>query len=89
MFGAELSKLEDWLKYHSWLNRIIKSNKKSNFFNQYKLIQFIYTGYWQTPFNRFKGQVSLMEFVREIFSKTNNTSTAQKIKEIIKYIFKK
>jgi glycosyltransferase involved in cell wall biosynthesis len=80
---------EEWITQHLWFNRIILANKKSLYFNHEKLTQFIYHGYWLTPFLKYKNQFTLKMFLYLLFSETNRMSFGQKLKEILKYILKK
>lgn len=80
---------EEWMAQHLWFERIIQANKNSNYFNHDKLRQFIYNGYWITPFIKYKNQLNVGTFLSQLFSVLNQMSFSQKLKEIIKYIFKK
>lgn len=82
-------KKEDWTAQHSWFNRIVLANKESLYFNHEKLTQFIYNGYWLTPFLKYKNQLNWNTFLSQLFSEINKMTFGQKLKEIVKYILKK
>lgn len=85
----EINDLNSWNSLHNWLARIIYANEQSRFFNQTKLIQFIYYNYWQTPFRKFGTQTGFISYVKQVFSIINQESFTQKLKSVIKYFIKK
>lgn len=89
LLEPHFSNKNEWIKHHQWLNRIVLANKFSNYFNHFKLRQFIYNGYWQTPFNQFKNQLTWSEFSAQINSEICPYTFIQKMKAWIKYIIKK
>lgn len=80
---------EEWSKYHNWLEKIVTTNAKTGYFNQDKLVNFIYNGYWQTPFRNTASKLGFGTLVKHTFSLLNQQSSIQKIKYIIKHIIKK
>lgn len=79
----------EWLRLHNWLNLLVKSNQKSNFFNKQKLKEFIFKNQWQSGFEKFKKELSITELMTVLNSLIYNGNLIAKTKEIIKHIIKK
>lgn len=81
-----ISSLNEWLEYHNWLNKLVKANEQSGFFDQAKLKEFLYMNYWLLGFNQFKQQMRFKQFVQVLNCPLNPLSTLGKFKIIAKQL---
>lgn len=80
---------DEWLKYHTWLNKIVEANARSNFFDHQKLQEFLFMNYWISGFNQFKQNLSLKQFINIINCPLNPLGQFHKYKLIAKYLIGK
>lgn len=78
--------LEEWLPYHQWLNKLVKANDQSRFFDQATLKEFLFMNYWMTGFNQFKSQMSLKQFIQVANCPLNPLNRFGKYKLIAKQL---
>lgn len=81
--------LEEWLRFHHWLNQIVKANETSRFFNHQLLKDFLFMNYWMAGFNQFKNEMSVMQFYQIIHCPLNPLSLFGKYKLLAKHLIGK
>lgn len=84
-----INTLEEWLKYHQWLNKIVKANESSHFFDHQLLKDFLFMNYWMAGFNQFKGQLSMKQFVQIVNCPLSPLSLFGRYKLLAKHLIGK
>lgn len=87
VYAEPLPDKETWNRFDIWLNKIIKANRVSCYFNHKKLIQFLRHNFWQTAFNQFyKKNIDLPSLLKNLFNLNYIGSKSTLIKIILKKI---
>lgn len=84
--GQNISSLGEWLDYHNWLNKLVKANEQSGFFDQTKLKEFLYMNYWLSGFNQYKKQMPFKQLIQVFNCPLNPLSTLGKFKLIARQL---
>ncbi len=88
VYARELPDKESWMQFDQWLNRIVRANARSAYFNQDKLIHFIQFNYWQTAFDKFSSnKISLNYLIKILFSPIHIANKKLILKLILKRLF--
>jgi glycosyltransferase involved in cell wall biosynthesis len=84
MLSKEIETPEQFMQFDEWLNRILMANNKSNFFQEHKLRDFVFTNYWQGLYLKFRKELGYSQLAKVMSSKFNLYGTREKTKDIIK-----
>lgn len=84
MNNRPLANKKEFIYMHQWFTLILKANKKSSFLNQKKLRDFLWINHWQTAYNKFSVQLSIVENVKITFSEMHYLSLKTKTSNFFK-----